>query len=262
MGGKLQVGPADLVAQVEQHFGDAAHADAADAREMQVLGTKKHFLMLLFRLTAATVNRNLKLQPRATSSRISAARRAAPGLANRRAASPIRSSAARSAGQLRDHGEQLLAVHLRVAAPAGPLRRAPWLRRCASGDRPPRTGNGTRMDGFPAAASSETAPAPDRHTTRSAAAKAAGISAMNGTISPSRPDSAKARRAVARTRPARSGARCAPGSPGLAEQRPAFARRPVQRARPLAAAGDQKVERAAARLGRECGRTPRARAGR
>ena len=48
---QLHVGAGDLVAQIEQHLGDAAHADAADSREMQVLGSKKHFLIVLFRLS-------------------------------------------------------------------------------------------------------------------------------------------------------------------------------------------------------------------
>ncbi|MNT06440.1 hypothetical protein D3C72_1411050 [compost metagenome] len=38
----VQVGPADRVAQVEQHFGNAAHARAADAYEMDMLNSVFH----------------------------------------------------------------------------------------------------------------------------------------------------------------------------------------------------------------------------
>ena len=99
-------------------------------------------------------------------------------------------------------------------------------------------GNGTRMDGLPAAASSATAPAPERHTIRSAWAKAAGMSSMNGAHLALQP----ARREF--------GGQClgggapglvhdADGQPRFAEQRPALPRGLVQRARALAAAGDQ-----------------------
>ncbi len=49
-GGQLEVGAADGETQVQEHLGDAAHADAADAGEVQVLGLKKHFDSLLFRV--------------------------------------------------------------------------------------------------------------------------------------------------------------------------------------------------------------------
>ena len=42
--------PLMRVSEIQQHLGDPAHADPADAREMQVLGTKKHFFIVLFRL--------------------------------------------------------------------------------------------------------------------------------------------------------------------------------------------------------------------
>ena len=41
--------PEICIAQRQQDFGDAAHADASDADEMEVLGPKKHFLIVLFR---------------------------------------------------------------------------------------------------------------------------------------------------------------------------------------------------------------------
>ena len=46
----------DLVAQIQQHFSDAAHANASNSREMKVLGSKKHFLIVLFRLIGSSVN--------------------------------------------------------------------------------------------------------------------------------------------------------------------------------------------------------------
>ena len=71
---------------------------------------------------------------------------------------------------------------------------------------------------------------------------------MNGTTSPSSPDLANSSRS--RSNLARPALVHDPHrQPGLAEQRPALAPRPVERARPLAAARDQKVERAAAGLG-------------
>ena len=39
---RLQVGAGNLVAEVQQHLGDAAHADAADADEMHALNFGKH----------------------------------------------------------------------------------------------------------------------------------------------------------------------------------------------------------------------------
>ena len=41
-GGALQVGAGDLVAEIQQHLGDAAHADAADAYEMDALNLGEH----------------------------------------------------------------------------------------------------------------------------------------------------------------------------------------------------------------------------
>ncbi len=49
-GRQLQIGPANLIPEVKQHFGDPAHSDPADPREMQMLLVKKHLPMLLFRL--------------------------------------------------------------------------------------------------------------------------------------------------------------------------------------------------------------------
>ncbi len=47
---QFDVGSADDMPQIEQHLGDAAHADSADSDEMEVLPAKKHFNLLLFRL--------------------------------------------------------------------------------------------------------------------------------------------------------------------------------------------------------------------
>src|SRR5579884_491050 len=49
-GGQLRVGAADLISEVEQHFGDTAHADPADAGEVEVLPPEKHFTSVLFRI--------------------------------------------------------------------------------------------------------------------------------------------------------------------------------------------------------------------
>ena len=42
--GRFQVRAADRIPQVEQHLGDAAHTDAPDSGEVQMLWPKKHFL--------------------------------------------------------------------------------------------------------------------------------------------------------------------------------------------------------------------------
>ncbi len=49
-GRQFHVAARDLVAQIEQHFRDAAHANASNSGEMKVLGSKEHFLIVLFRL--------------------------------------------------------------------------------------------------------------------------------------------------------------------------------------------------------------------
>ena len=46
----LQVGAGNLVSQIEQHFGDAAHADAADTYEMYALYFGKHELRSRLRI--------------------------------------------------------------------------------------------------------------------------------------------------------------------------------------------------------------------
>ena len=46
-GGALEIGAGDLVAEVQQHLGDAAHADAADADKMDALNFGEHLGQLL-----------------------------------------------------------------------------------------------------------------------------------------------------------------------------------------------------------------------
>ena len=41
----LQIGAGNLVAKIQQHFGNPAHADAADAYEMYPLNFGKHGLL-------------------------------------------------------------------------------------------------------------------------------------------------------------------------------------------------------------------------
>ncbi len=48
--GEAQVGTANRIAEVQQHFRDTAHTDTADPREMEMLLVKKHFYIPLFRL--------------------------------------------------------------------------------------------------------------------------------------------------------------------------------------------------------------------
>ena len=40
--GTFQIGAGDLVAEIQQHLGNAAHADAADAYEMDALDFGEH----------------------------------------------------------------------------------------------------------------------------------------------------------------------------------------------------------------------------
>ena len=40
----FQIGARDAKAEIDEHLGDAGHADAADAYEMDVLNATKHFL--------------------------------------------------------------------------------------------------------------------------------------------------------------------------------------------------------------------------
>ena len=55
-GREFQIGTGHRIAHIQQHFGEAAHANAADADEVNGLGLKKHFNNVLFRLSLASVN--------------------------------------------------------------------------------------------------------------------------------------------------------------------------------------------------------------
>jgi hypothetical protein len=47
----FQIGAGDAEAEIDEHLGDAGHADATDAYEMDVLNSTKHFLAVTnFRL--------------------------------------------------------------------------------------------------------------------------------------------------------------------------------------------------------------------
>jgi hypothetical protein len=50
--GTLEIGTRDLIAQVQQDFGNATHADAADAYEMDTLNFGKHDLAYGYSLVA------------------------------------------------------------------------------------------------------------------------------------------------------------------------------------------------------------------
>src|SRR5260370_8910116 len=62
-GRQFHVATRDLVAQIEQHFRDAAHADASNSGEMKVLGSKEHFLIVLFRLIEQLSIENVAVRP-------------------------------------------------------------------------------------------------------------------------------------------------------------------------------------------------------
>ena len=115
--------------------------------------------------------------------------RAAPRPAWRscRAASPMRSSAPGSRGQFRISRETASRRSSPRRAPGGPRRRAPWPPRCASDDRRRRRETAPGSRACRRRPVPRRRPRPTRQTTRSAAAKAAGMSVMNGTTSPSSP---------------------------------------------------------------------------
>ena len=43
IGDEFQIGSADPIAQLQQHFGESGHTDATDADEVDRLRFKKHF---------------------------------------------------------------------------------------------------------------------------------------------------------------------------------------------------------------------------
>src|SRR5690606_4279497 len=51
----MQIGAADAIAEVQQHFGDAAHAGTADADEMDMFDLVLHFAASLQILATASV---------------------------------------------------------------------------------------------------------------------------------------------------------------------------------------------------------------
>ncbi len=195
-----QVRAAHLVAQVQQHLGDAAHSRAADADEV-------HALDLVFHLTARRLGPEQQLQA-AVPEVVPSERRAARAFAERRgAAAPVARLSgldglcfmlllgSRSLHAHRRHcrrrvglGERASALAMsssvsrvkpssrsasraataRAAARAPQRRRRRESARCASGGRPPHAGKGTSTLATPAAASSETVSAPARQITRSA----------------------------------------------------------------------------------------------
>ncbi len=92
-GGQLQIRTGHAIAQLEQHFGEAGHTDASDADEVNVLGFKKHFNIVLFRLFNG-------LSMVGNSSRISPPP-AAPLQAGRRSVRPVAIDS-RTPGSVRD----------------------------------------------------------------------------------------------------------------------------------------------------------------
>ena len=192
--------PLIVITQIEQHLGDAAHADSADSGEVQVLGLKKHFIIVLFRLSAQlSIENRSYAAPPPPERPPRAARR--PGCANCRAASPMRSSASGSAASSRTSLEQPRAGPFPRPAPGGPRRRARTLRRCAADDRRRRRETAPGSTACRPPPVRPPRPRPARQTTRSAAANAAGMSSMNGTHLALQPDSRELRAQSPRTPP-------------------------------------------------------------
>src|SRR6185436_9024215 len=141
-----QVGAAHLVAEVGQHLGDARHARAADAHEMDVTDLVLHRAMLMQR---------------------SATTRAASGLPSARALRAISRSRLRSSPRI------ICASFCGVRSRCWISSAAPWSARnlpLAVWWSSTACGNGTRMLAMPPADSSAMVTAPARQITRSASA--------------------------------------------------------------------------------------------
>ncbi len=165
--GAFRIGPTDLVSHVHEQLRDAAHPYAANPDEVHVPCPPQHLARRQAR-TLRLVKRSVTAQRPVSSSARSTITCAASGRASRRAARPM---ACRAAGSS-------------ASAMIRPARRSPVSSRCSISSPAPASaitsaffrwwlsaavGNGTRIDGLPAAVSSASVVAPARQTTRSAA---------------------------------------------------------------------------------------------
>ena len=141
------------------------------------------------------------------------------------------SSAGRPASSVTT-SKQLLAGHFARRAPGGRRRRAPWLRRCASGDRPRRTGTA------PGSTACPPPPVPKRRPRRSGrpsgrpARNAAGMSRDERHHFALQPGLRRNASRSSSKPPRRSDGRCAPAIRACRNSGQLCARRLVQRARP------------------------------
>src|SRR2546421_4035867 len=58
---QLNIGTRHLISQAKQYLGDSAHTNAPDSHEVYVLGLKKHFSKVLFRLSSGVSMRKAAL---------------------------------------------------------------------------------------------------------------------------------------------------------------------------------------------------------
>ena len=142
MGDSFRSEPLDRVTQIQQHFGDTAHADSADPREMQVLPSKKHFIFCIVSASERRVNdfaiRRVSLIC-ATSSKISAARARRSRMCQLAGRSPMRSNASLSRASARHDLEQASRRSTPDRATSAPRPRARTLPHCSTGADRPRT---------------------------------------------------------------------------------------------------------------------------
>src|SRR5690606_37484101 len=163
IGIRLEVGAGDVVALVEQHLGDAAHAAAADADEVDMADAAH-----LGHVVAVVQYRAHAVAPRAIrSSQSAATSRAAVVRARARPRSAMAGSRAPSRGSAAKRAAGCSGVNSRWCTnSAAPLSTSHWPLRVWWSSM--AAGNGTSRAPTPAAVSSATVRAPARQTTKSA----------------------------------------------------------------------------------------------
>ena len=175
--GRLRVRSADLVAEVREQLGDAAHADAADADEVDPSRASEHHGGARERQRAIDDHlRRVRLREPPRRRRPSAARRAgSPASAEQ----PRRPDARRSDPSARS---------------APPPRPRPAPRRSCAGGRRPRSAAEPESPPVPPPSAPRSSSRPARQTTRSAAFISRSMANRNGSTRASSPASPVARR--------------------------------------------------------------------
>ena len=163
------------VAEIVQHLGDARHADAADADEVDGAEFARQFHRGRLRV-AGPARRASQDQVGQALGRIGDARRSWP-------LRPPGSSLSGSPRRARDFAGEPLRREVSLRDHGAPRRSSPRLAAFAAWSPSSECGRGTRIEGRPITASSATVDAPERAITRCAAAMRAGMSAKKGETS-------------------------------------------------------------------------------